>query len=78
MSRLLQAAAWDCGALARIAAEVVRLPVSPELQDVLLARARRKWLEGHPAVDHPPEIDTDADGLWEELPPGLAHDRIEP
>jgi len=76
MSRLLQAADWDCGALARIAAEVVRLPVSPELQDVLLARACRKWLEGHLAVHHRPEIDTD--GLWEELPPGLAHDRIEP
>jgi hypothetical protein len=42
--------AHECDELAQIAAEVVRLPVSAQLQSVLLARACRKWLEGH-AVD---------------------------
>jgi hypothetical protein len=37
----------ECDKLAQIAAEVVRLPVSAQLQNVLLARACRKWLEGH-------------------------------
>jgi hypothetical protein len=41
----------ECDKLAQIAAEVVRLPVSAELQNVLLARACRKWLEGHPVPD---------------------------
>jgi hypothetical protein len=39
--------AHECDELAQIAAEVVRLPVSAQLQNVLLARACRKWLEGH-------------------------------
>jgi hypothetical protein len=50
MMRLLHTSTQDCDELARIAAEVARLPVSPELRDVLLPRACRKWLEQRLAV----------------------------
>lgn len=37
----------DCDTLAKVAQAIVALPLSDELQDVLLARACRKWLDGY-------------------------------